>query len=130
MYIRIVSFKWQSWARIRMAAVLVLVSARLSVATRFEWDAEKAAQNVRKHALSFEEAISLFTSGVDYLEIFDADHSDEEERFICIGPIARGIVLVVVVDVDADLIRIISARLATRREVFLYSQYRQERSDA
>ena len=130
MYIRIVSFKWQSWPRIRMAAVLVLVSARLSVATRFEWDAEKAAQNVRKHALSFEEAISLFTSGVDYLEIFDADHSDEEERFICIGPIARGIVLVVVVDVDADLIRIISARLATRREVFLYGQYLQERSDA
>lgn len=113
-----------------MAAVLILASARLSVATRFEWDAEKAARNVRKHALSFEETISLFTSGVDYLEIFDADHSDEEERFICIGPIARGIVLVVVVDVDADLIRLISARFATRREVFLYGQYLQERSDA
>jgi uncharacterized DUF497 family protein len=49
--------------------------------------------------------ISLFTSGMDYLEIFDADDSDEEERFICIGRIARGIVLVVVVDVNTDLIR-------------------------
>ena len=113
-----------------MAAVLMLALARLFVATRFEWDAEKAAQNVRKHALAFEEAISLFTSGVDYLEIFDADHSDEEERFICIGPIARGIVLVVVVDVDTDLIRIISARLATRREALLYGQFLKERSDA
>jgi uncharacterized DUF497 family protein len=54
--------------------------------------------------------ISLFTSGMDYLEIFDADHSDEEERFICIGRIARDIVLVVVVDVNTDLIRLLSVR--------------------
>jgi uncharacterized DUF497 family protein len=44
---------------------------------------------------------------------------------------SRGVLfLVVVVDVDAGLIRIISARFATRREVFLYGQYLQERSDA
>jgi uncharacterized DUF497 family protein len=116
--------------RMCMLAVVALASARSAVATRFEWDEEKASQNLRKHALSFEEASGLFTSGVDYLEIFDGDHSDEEERFICIGPIARGIVLVGITDVDTDLIRIISARVATRREALLYGQFLEERSDA
>ena len=98
------------------------------MAIHFQWDEQKAARNFRKHAISFEETTSLFTSGVDYLEIFDADHSHEEERFICIGPIARGIVVVVIVDEDADLIRIISARRATRRESLLYGQFLEERS--
>lgn len=95
---------------------------------RFEWDAEKAARNVHKHAISFEEVTALFTSGVDYLEIFDVEHSTEEERFICIGPIAKGIVLVVIVDVDSDVIRILSARRATRRESLLYWEFLEERS--
>jgi len=99
------------------------------VSVRFEWDEEKAAGNVRKHAISFPEAIALFTSGVEYLEIFDVEHSADEERFICIGPIARGIVVVVTVDVDTDVIRIISARLATRRESQLYADFLEERSD-
>jgi uncharacterized DUF497 family protein len=68
------------------------------------------------------------TSGADYLEIFDVDHSHDEDRFICIGPIARGIILVVIVDVGTDLIRIISARRATRRECLLYGQFLEERT--
>ena len=48
--------------------------ARLYVSFRLEWDEGKAAGNVRKHALSFSEASTLFTSGVDYLEIFDVEH--------------------------------------------------------
>jgi uncharacterized protein len=67
------------------------------VSLRCEWDEDKAARNVRKHAIAFAEASTLFTSGVDYLEIFDVEHSVEEERFICIGPIERGIVVVVTV---------------------------------
>jgi len=98
------------------------------VSLRFEWDDDKAAGNVRKHAIAFAEACVLFTSGVDYLEIFDIEHSAEEERFICIGPIARGIIVVVTVDVDIDVIRIISARLATRREAVLYADFLEERS--
>jgi len=74
------------------------------------------------------EASTLFTYGVDYLEIFDAEHSLEEERFICIGPITRGIVVIVTVDVDTDVIRIISACRATRRESRLCEQYLEERS--
>lgn len=98
------------------------------MAIRFEWDEEKAASNLRKHAISFAEASTLFTCGVDYLEIFDAEHALEEERFICIGPITRGIVVIVTVDVDTDVIRIISARRATRRESRLCEQYLEERS--
>lgn len=45
----------------------------------FEWDEPKNQQNRRKHAVSFEEARSLFTSGGDYLEIFDVEHSLDEE---------------------------------------------------
>ena len=102
--------------------------ARFSVALRFEWNEEKALANERKHAISFAEVTALFTSGVDYLEIFDVEHSLDEERFVCIGPIARGIVLVVIVDVDTDLIRIISARRATRRESLMHEQFLEERS--
>jgi uncharacterized DUF497 family protein len=59
-----------------------------------------------------------------YLEIFDEAHSDVEDRFIAIGPIKRGFVLVVWVERDdEDTIRIVSARWATRREQSLYRAY-------
>jgi putative transcriptional regulator len=47
--------------------------------------------NRRSHGLSFEEAAEFFTSGIDYLEIFDEVHSDTEDRFIAVGPIRRGL---------------------------------------
>lgn len=97
------------------------------MAVGFEWDNEKAGRNFRKHGISFAEATSLFRSGADYLEIYDADHADAEDRFLCIGPIARGIVLIVIVEVDTNVIRIISARRATRRESLLYGQFLKER---
>lgn len=83
---------------------------------RFTGDEAKNLANQNKHGVSFEEASALFTSGVDYLELFDNAHSDDEERFIAIGPIARGVVLVVWTEQDEDGIRIISARMATKRE--------------
>jgi uncharacterized protein len=92
-----------------------------------EWDERKNVENQRKHRLSFEEAQELFASGVDYLEIFDELHSESEDRFIAIGPIARGLVLVVWTDRDDEVIRIISARWATERERALYHTYLEER---
>jgi uncharacterized DUF497 family protein len=83
---------------------------------RFEWDEEKNLANQNKHGVSFESASTLFTSGVDYLEVFDAAHSGEEDRFIAVGPIDRGIVLVVWTERDEEITRIISARWATKRE--------------
>jgi uncharacterized DUF497 family protein len=74
---------------------------------KFEWDARKERQNIAKHGVSFKEAEELFASDVDFLEIYDADHSATEERFIAIGPIRRGVVLVVFTERVEDTIRFI-----------------------
>jgi len=87
---------------------------------RIEWDEAKNAANQRKHGLSFEEAQRLFDSGDDYIEIFDRDHSDFEDRFIAIGPITRGLILIVYAELEDGITRIISARPATKREQSLY----------
>lgn len=87
---------------------------------KVDWDESKDHANQTKHGVSFEEASTLFSSGVDYLEIFDEAHSDEEERFIAIGPIRRELVLVVWTEREEDVMRIISARWATKREQDAY----------
>ena len=89
----------------------------------FEWDESKNKSNQLKHGVSFEEASQLFSQDVETLEIFDELHSDLEDRFISIGPIKRGLVLVVWTERDADIIRIISARWATARESQRYHAY-------
>ncbi len=81
-----------------------------------EWDRTEDEANLAKHGLSFAEAAELFRSDVDYLEIFDHEHSGEEDRFIAIGPIQRGVIVVVYTERDDDVLRIISARMATRNE--------------
>ena len=86
-------------------------------------DEAKNVANQKKHGISFGEASKLFRSRGGYLEIFDEAHSDVEDRFIAIGPISRGLVLVVWVDRDEGTIRIISARWATRREQQLYEEH-------
>jgi uncharacterized DUF497 family protein len=90
---------------------------------RFEWDDAKDRSNQRKHGLSFTEAKQLFEGNQDYLEIFDVSHSDNEDRFIAIGDFGRGIAVVVDTEREADLIRIIGARFATRRERERYRAY-------
>ena len=89
---------------------------------RFEWDPQKERQNVAKHGVNFKEAKALFTSKVDFLEIYDAEHSDVEERFIAIGPIRRGLVLVVFTERSEDAIRIISARKASPAQRSMYDE--------
>jgi len=83
---------------------------------RFEWDSAKDTANRAKHDLSFEEASQLFQGDADYLEIFDTGHSDEEDRLIAIGPIRRGVIVVAYTERDDDVLRIVSARFATRKE--------------
>jgi len=94
---------------------------------RCEWDDAKNIANQKNHGVSFEEAAALFNDDVDCLEIFDEQHSDAEERFISIGPIERGLALVVWTERLDDVIRIISARWANKREAELYRTY-QERN--
>jgi uncharacterized DUF497 family protein len=90
------------------------------------WDDAKNLANQRKHGVSFEEASELFRSGVDYLEIFDDEHSVAEDRFITIGPIRRGLVLIIWTERDEETIRIIGARWATRQEQILYRSHMEE----
>ena len=78
---------------------------------------------VASAAQSFTEAKQLFEGNQDYLEIFDASHSDNEDRYIAIGDIDRGIAVMVYTERENDLIRIIGARLATRREQERYRGY-------
>ena len=83
---------------------------------RFGWDPEKDKTNRIKHGVSFAEATELFTSGIDYWEIYDKQHSDEEDRFIAVGPIKRGVIVVAYTERDDEVLRIVSARMATRKE--------------
>lgn len=91
------------------------------------WDDAKNRENQEKHKVRFEEASELFRSGEDYLEIFDEEHSVHEDRFIAIGPIQRGLILIVWTERDEDTIRIISARWAEEPERMLYRAYLDER---
>jgi uncharacterized DUF497 family protein len=93
---------------------------------RVVWDEAKNLANQRKHGISFEEAEELFASRSDYLEIFDEAHSEFEDRFIAIGPVTRGLILVVWTAQDDDTLRIISARGASEREHALYHSYMDE----
>lgn len=95
---------------------------------RFDWDAAKNRENRRKHGLAFDDAVELLRSGVDYLEIFDVAHSEFEDRFIAIGPLDRGLILVVWTERDEGTVRLISARWATRREQALYHAYMEQTS--
>ena len=94
---------------------------------RFEWDSQKDLANQEKHGIGFEEAKELFLTDDDYLERFDETHSIVEERFIAIGPIRRGIVVVVYCERVDDVLRLISARWATDSEEDLYRRYMEQR---
>jgi uncharacterized DUF497 family protein len=87
---------------------------------QFAWDDAKDLLNRERHGISFSEAARLFDSGRDYLEVYDEHGSRDEDRFLAIGAIPRGIVIVVWTELDDETIRIISARFASRREVTRY----------
>jgi uncharacterized DUF497 family protein len=87
---------------------------------RFEWDPRKARSNKRKHGISFEEAQTVFFDEQGLL-IDDPQPSDQEERFVLLGLSASLRLLVVVHALrHEDVIRIISARKATRLETREY----------
>lgn len=79
--------------------------------------------------MSFEEASGLFRTDVDYLTIYDEEHSDEEDRFIAIGPTRRGVAVVAHTVRDDDVVRILSARMATKTERQLYERFRGEKHE-
>jgi hypothetical protein len=93
---------------------------------RLEWDEVKNLANQENHGISFEEAGELLTGDQDSLEIYDELHSDAEDRFITIGPIRRGLIMVVWAERAEGVLRIISARWTTKRETDLYRAYLEE----
>jgi len=88
---------------------------------KFEWDPQKAAANIKRRRISFDEAASVLEDPLS-TTYPDEAHSEEETRFLSIGASHRGRVLVVAHTERNDTIRIISARRATRREREFYEQ--------
>ena len=88
---------------------------------RFTWDPAKAAINFRKHRVSFPEAVTAFADPQS-ISIRDPDHSVGEERWLLIGQTERHRLVVAVHTERGDLIRLISARLATRSERKTYEE--------
>lgn len=88
---------------------------------KFEWDDGKAAENRRKHRVTFEIARSIFADP-NLLQEFDQAHSLSEERWIAIGASNRGRLLTVSHTIRNGTIRIISARRATSAEAKRYGQ--------
>ena len=88
---------------------------------RYEWDPRKAANNLRKHRVSFLEAATVFTDPLA-VTFDDPDHSSDEDRFITIGTSSSGRLLFVAHADRAGGIRIISARKVTRREAHDYEE--------
>ena len=85
----------------------------------FEWDDGKAAANLRKHGVEFEEARTVFEDP-HAVTIRDDMHSEDEDRWIVLGLSLLARVLLVVHAERKDRIRIISARMATVSERFQY----------
>ena len=87
----------------------------------FEWDADKAAANLRKHGVPFDEAITAFSDPLSVL-LPDPDHSAREERYLVMGVSTKGRLLVVAFVERPPRTRIITARLATKRERHDYEE--------
>lgn len=87
----------------------------------FEWDDGKAAANRAKHGVSFDEALSCFYDP-EQVAFYDPDHSGDEDRELLIGHSRRGRLLVVAYTLRGSVIRLISARRATRKETKAYAQ--------
>ncbi len=91
------------------------------MALRFSWDARKAAENARKHRVTFTEATTAFDDPLS-VTIPDPDHSVGEQRFLLLGMSSRGRLLVVAHAERDATIRIINARRADRQERQMYEE--------
>jgi hypothetical protein len=89
----------------------------------FDWDPNKAASNLKKHKVSFEEAATVFGDPLS-ITVPDPDHSWEEDRYLTVGPSDHGRLLIVAhtEEEGSERIRIISARPLTRRERKAYEE--------
>ena len=94
----------------------------------FEWDPDKARTNLRKHGVAFREGATVFRDLLS-ITVYDPDHSEEEDRFITVGPSVAGRLLIVAHTDRGARTRIISAREVTRAEREAYENEIQRRKD-
>lgn len=87
----------------------------------FEWDETKAAVNLSKHGISFDEARTVFRDPF-YVDFYDPDHSFEEHRYIIVGESQQSRLLLVSYAQTDDVVRLISAREVTRTEREMYEE--------
>ena len=87
----------------------------LSKITGFEWDKNNIDKSYQKHGITLNEAEEIFLDE-DILLLEDIKHSQQEERFKAIGKIAKGRILFLVFTIRGNQIRIISARVANKKE--------------
>ena len=107
-----------------MRAVEATVASHKRQATmeiEFEWDSEKAKNNLRRHKVSFQEAATIFYDPFVATR-FDPDHSEDEERYVSIGISIKSHLLVVAHTERGRRTRIISSRIATARERRIYEE--------
>ncbi len=91
---------------------------------KFEWDKDKERTNIKKHGITFEQASYVFADPFA-LSLYDSEHSENEDRWILLGKsLNRNLLLVIHTFRDNDnieLVRIISARKATKKEIETYN---------
>jgi len=87
----------------------------------FEWDENKAAANLSKHGVSFEETKTVFDDPL-YIDFYDPDHSSEEHRYIIIGESQQNRLLIVSYTERSDSVRLISSREVTPAERKVYEE--------
>jgi uncharacterized protein len=87
----------------------------------FDWDENKAASNLFKHGVSFDEAKTVFDDPL-YIDFYDPAHSDDEDRFLIVGESNQRRLLIVSYTERGNLIRLISAREVTRTEREVYEE--------
>ena len=93
----------------------------MAVKLQFEWDPNKAAKNIEKHQVSFDEAATVFDNPM-FITVIDEEHSVDKERYITVGLSKRGRLLMVAHTDREGRIRIISARKATKKEEQFYAE--------
>jgi hypothetical protein len=87
----------------------------------FEWNKGKAEANLAKHGVSFEEAKTVFDDPL-YIDFYDPDHSEDEDRYIIVGQSQQHRLLIVSYTERQNIVRLISAREATRTEKDAYEE--------
>ena len=87
----------------------------------FDWDKNKANKNLSKHQVSFDEAQTVFKDAL-FIDFYDPDHSEYEERYLIVGKSSQGNLLIVSYTERENSIRIISARKVTKAERKAYEE--------